>query len=192
MGSLAFGTSCKVHTTSGNIDLTLLPVLDRSQAATALASGGGGGGGSSSSALETATTSGTTVIRVLDALWRHVQTESYEAPAPPRRRGQQQQQQEEGSISSSSTPAIRVLDSRHATTSASIRLSYPPSWEGSIEADTLTGGLDVSGRGVEIIRLDEGFPGYKKHVLARKGRDGAGGSLACNTMSGSITVEVGS
>lgn len=174
-GSLAFGTSCKVHTTSGNIDLNLLPVLDRAQV------GSSPGGGPASSFLETATTSGTTVINVLDALWKHVET------------GSQQQEtlySSSSAASSSSAPAIRVLDSRHSTTSAPISLSYPPAWEGSIDADTLTGGLDVSGRGVEIIRREEEFPGYKKHVLARKGQEGVGGSLTCHSMSGGITVEV--
>ncbi|ROV93025.1 hypothetical protein VPNG_09439 [Cytospora leucostoma] len=262
-GSLAFGTSCRVHTTSGNIDLALLPVLDASQ----IASAGPGG----RSVLETATTSGTTVINVLDALWRDVRTGEYAvgpdwreeqereqgrqrgrdgeagedmdpitgalesiidtvdkiarevldgvwrdviqtgshpahmAPTTPQDLPQQPQREDEAEASSpgsrsktspsssSSPPALRALDSRHVTTSASIRLTYPSTWEGTIEADTLTGGLDVSGRGVEVIRRDEGFPGYKKHLVARKGEDGAGGGdLKVHTTSGSIAVAVGS
>ncbi|ROW06898.1 hypothetical protein VMCG_03977 [Cytospora schulzeri] len=189
-GSLAFGSSCKVHTTSGIIDLTLLPVLDRSQAPLV---SGGGGGGAPSYVLETATTSGTTVVNVLDALWRHVQTGSYEEPPSPRHQQLQEETTSSHSYSSSSSaPAIRVLDSRHATTSAAIRVTYPSTWEGDIEADTMSGGLDVSGRGVEIIRREEEFPGYKKHILARKGQEDVGGSLKCHSMSGSIKVGIGS
>ncbi|KUI74012.1 hypothetical protein VM1G_09496 [Cytospora mali] len=192
-GSVAFGSACHIHTTSGNIDLNLLPVLDRSQI-TSSPRRGGSSSSSSRSVLETATTSGTTVINVMGALWKNVQTGSYVAPTlqlptPPRQQGQGQGR---GAETTFASPAIRVLDSRHATTSASIHVTYPSTWEGDIDADSMTGRLDVSGRGVDIIRREEEFPGYKKHVLARKGREGVGGSLVCHTMSGSITVAVGS
>ncbi|KUI62824.1 hypothetical protein VP1G_09956 [Cytospora mali] len=191
-GSVAFGSACHIHSTSGTIDLNLLPVLDRSQ----ITSSPRRGGSSSRSVLETATTSGTTVINVLGALWKNVQTGSYVAPVlqlptSPQQQGQRQGQEQEPETTFAS-PAIRVLDSRHTTTSASIHVTYPSTWEGDIDADSMTGRLDVSGRGVEIIRRDEEFPGYKKHVLARKGREGVGGALVCHTMSGSITVAVGS
>lgn len=178
-GSLAFGSSCKVHTTSGNIDLNLLPVLDRSQASSF-------SGGGARSVLDTSTTSGTTVINVMDALWGDVQTGSY-AIAAAAAEAQAQTQE-----AASSSRAIRALDSRHSTTSAPIRVTYPSSWEGTIEADSLSGRLDVSGRGVEIIRREEEFPGFKKHILARKGQEGDGGALSCHTTSGSISVLVGS
>ena len=177
-GSVAFSSLCRVHTTSGNIDLSLLPVLDKSQISS---SSSFSSSGDSSPVLETATTSGTTVVNVLDALWRDIRTGSSTSTYSYL-----------SASASSNPPAIRVLDSRHSTTSSPIRVAYPAAWEGTIEADSLTGRLDVSGRGVEIIRRDEEFPGYKKHVLARKGQDGAGGELRCVTTSGSITVEVGS
>lgn len=79
-GSVAFGYSAKVHTTSGAVTLNLLPVLDQAQAATP----------KRTSMVETSTTSGTTAITVLDALWRDTVAGSYvpapvlaSAPSPP-------------------------------------------------------------------------------------------------------------
>jgi hypothetical protein len=217
-GSVAFSHSCNVHTTSGNIDLTLLPVYDKSQIQ----------GRAPTSNLQTSTTSGTTVVNVMNALWKDVQTGSYVAlpppPAPPAApappgpvnatpigaedpysflgdvetppaaapAGEEQppaqvappQQQAEAV----SLPAIRVLNAKHSTTSAAIRLNYPATWEGGIDADSLTGKIAVSGKGVQIIRRDDEFPGYKERVVARKGQDGVGGNIKCHTTSGKISV----
>lgn len=212
-GSVAFSHSCKVHTTSGNIDLTLLPVYDKSQIQSS---------GDASSTLQTSTTSGTTVVHVMDALWKDIQTGSYVAPpqppAPPaaaaapggtdftpigsedpysflgdqeetpapeapasEEEGQQQEQ-------AAAPPAVRVLNSRHTTTSAAIRLNYPATWEGGIDADSLTGKIAITGKGVQVIRRDDEFPGFKERVVARKGEDGVGGNLHCHTTSGAISV----
>lgn len=215
-GSVAFGHSCKVHTTSGNIDLTLLPVYDKSQIQSS--------GGDSSSYLQTSTTSGTTVVNVMDALWKDVQTGSYVAPpAPPPPAaaaaaaapggtedfapigaedpysflGDEEEETpaadppaapEEQPAAAASSPAIRVLSSRHTTTSAAIRLSYPATWEGGIDADSLTGKIAITGKGVQVIRRDDEFPGFKEHVVARKGEDGVGGNVKCHTTSGAISV----
>lgn len=205
-GSVAFSHSCKVHTTSGNIDLTLLPVYDKSQIQSS---------GDSSSNLQTSTTSGTTVINVMDALWKDVQTGSYVAPpAPPAAAAapgeinvtpigaedpysflgdQEAPPVEDPPVSvpeeqAAAPPAIRVLNSRHTTTSAAIRLSYPATWEGGIDADSLTGKIAITGKGVQVIRRDDEFPGFKERVIARKGEDGVGGNVKCHTTSGAISV----
>ncbi|KAL1883957.1 hypothetical protein Daus18300_000065 [Diaporthe australafricana] len=212
-GSVAFSHSCKIHTTSGNIDLTLLPVYDKSQ----IQSGAG------SSALQSSTTSGTTVIKVMDALWKDIQTGAYVAPPappppPPAVPGstdfvpigsedpysflgdqeppaadspptpEEVAADQEAAAAAAASPAIRMLNARHSTTSAAIRLTYPAAWEGGIDADSLTGKIGISGKGVEIIRRDDEFPGFKERVLARKGPDGVGGNLKCHTTSGAITV----
>lgn len=205
-GSVAFSHSCKVHTTSGNIDLTLLPVYDKSQIQSS---------GDSSSNLQTSTTSGTTVINVMDALWKDIQTGSYVAPpAPPSAVAapgeinvtpigaedpysflgdQEAPPAEDPPVSipeeqAAAPPAIRVLNSRHTTTSAAIRLSYPATWEGGIDADSLTGKIAITGKGVQVIRRDDEFPGFKERVIARKGEDGVGGNVKCHTTSGAISV----
>lgn len=209
-GSVAFSHSCKVHTTSGNIDLTLLPVYDKSQIQSS---------GDSSSNLQTSTTSGTTVINVMDALWKDIQTGSYVAPpappaavsapgeinvtpigaedpysflgdqeAPPAEDPPVSVPEEEQAAAAAAPPAIRVLNSRHTTTSAAIRLSYPATWEGGIDADSLTGKIAITGKGVQVIRRDDEFPGFKERVIARKGEDGVGGNVKCHTTSGAISV----
>lgn len=214
-GSVAFSHSCKVHTTSGNIDLTLLPVYDKSQIQSS---------GDASSFLQTSTTSGTTVVNVMDALWKDVQTGSYVAPpAPPAAAAAaaapggtdftpigsedpysflgdeeeapaaeapapEEEQQQEQEQAAAAPPAIRVLSSRHTTTSAAVRLSYPSTWEGGIDADSLTGKISITGKGVQVIRRDDEFPGFKERVIARKGEDGVGGNLKCHTTSGAISV----
>lgn len=232
-GSVAFSHSCKVHTTSGNIDLTLLPVFDKSQIQSS---------GDASSVLSTSTTSGTTKVNVMDALWKDIQTGSYvsppvapappaapvppEAPVPPTAPvppaapvpptagaaadgtdftpigaedpysylGDQEDVPAEEAPApvpeqaAVASPAIRVLSSRHTTTSAAIRLSYPATWEGGIDADSLTGKISISGKGVQVIRRDDEFPGFKERVIARKGDDGVGGNLKCHTTSGAISV----
>lgn len=211
-GSVAFSHSCKVHTTSGNIDLTLLPVYDKSQMQSP-----GGGASSSTSNLQTSTTSGTTVVNVMDALWKDIQTGSYvapPAPAPPapapgsvevtpigaedpysflgdkenEEPAPEQQEQQQPPAAASPPPAIRVLSSKHSTTSAAIRLNYPATWEGGIDADSLTGKIAVAGKGVEVIRRDDEFPGYKERVVARKGQEGVGGNIKCHTTSGKISL----
>lgn len=210
-GSVAFSHSCKVHTTSGNIDLTLLPVYDKSQMQSP-----GGGASSSTSNLQTSTTSGTTVVNVMDALWKDIQTGSYVAlPAPPpapapgsvevtpigaedpysflgdkenEEPAPEPEQQEQQPAAASPPPAIHVLSSKHSTTSAAIRLNYPATWEGGIDADSLTGKIAVTGKGVEVIRRDDEFPGYKERVVARKGQEGVGGNIKCHTTSGKISL----
>lgn len=209
-GSVAFSHSCKVHTTSGNIDLTLLPVYDKSQIQST---------GDSSSNLQTSTTSGTTVINVMDALWKDIETGSYVAPpappaaaatpgeinvtpigaedpysflgdqeAPPAADPPVSVPEDEEQAAAAAPPAIRVLSSRHTTTSAAIRLSYPATWEGGIDADSLTGKIAITGKGVQVIRRDDEFPGFKERVIARKGEDGVGGNVKCHTTSGAISV----
>lgn len=200
--AVAFTHSCKVHTTSGRVDLTLLPVLDATAAAA-------GGGGDYSSFIETGTTSGTTAVGVLDALWTDIDAGKLVSaplavppppPAPlPVRDSDPYDVLEPppspvvaASARAAAQPLLRVLSGRHAATSASIRVTYPSAWEGSIDADSLSGSIDVGGEGVEIIRRGDGFPGgVKKHVLAKKGPDGVGGAVRVHTTSGSIGVRVG-
>lgn len=212
-GSVAFSHSCKVHTTSGNIDLTLLPVYDKSQIQA---------GAPSSSSLQTSTTSGTTVVNVMDALWRDVQTGSYlalpapppppaaapgtvnvtpigaedpysylgdmETPPAPEEEDAEAAPPAPEQPAAVSPPAIRVLTAKHTTTSAAIRVNYPATWEGRIDADSLTGKIAVTGKGVQVIRRDDDFPGYKERIVAQKGEDGVGGNIHCHTTSGKISV----
>lgn len=274
--SVAFGHSCKVHTTSGHVDMTLLPVLDQSQLQSAAAT--------RNSFLSTTTTSGITVINVLEAMWIDAPAVKYiaipsvpptnnnnninappAAPKAPRvapvggsdpydllrpsaRRAESSPLVPRASVqiltpglppqpiqpvastsgganvnintnininpsvdSSSTTTtntgtngiskpagqappaALRVLTGRHTATSASIQVTYPPSWEGFIDADSLTGKIQVGGEGVEIVRREDSPPGVRKrHIVGRKGAlDGKqAGTVRVHTTSGSIGVLV--
>lgn len=193
--NVAFGSSCKVHTTSGHVDLTLLPVLDYAQADATNAK--------TTSSLETSTTSGTTNINVLEPLWGDLVTGSYanspnNAPALPRNErrniGDQDPYDLVGRLNDpvAASRALRVLNGHHTATSATIHVTYPPSWEGVIDGDSMTGKISVQGQGVQVIRQGEDFPGIKRHVLARKGDAEGGGNLKVHTTSGSIGVLIGS
>ncbi|KAI1297504.1 hypothetical protein F5Y03DRAFT_280521 [Xylaria venustula] len=74
--------------------------------------------------------------------------------------------------------------SRHESHSGSINIQYPDSWEGTIEVETESGSINVTGRGVEIIRQRQG------KVIARKGRAG-GGKVIVRARSGSVDLRFG-
>ncbi|CAN8104177.1 unnamed protein product [Discula destructiva] len=211
-GRVAFGFSCKVHTTSGHVDLTLLPVMDRAQA-----NRNGQQDREGTSSLETSTTSGTTVINVLEPLWgSDLQTggayvDLLATNGPPERPRDNDGQQigardpyeviggrdDTASLqppaAAAKSAALRALNGRHTATSATLRVTYPGSWEGWIDEDSMSGKLAVAGQGVQIIRQDSDFPGIKKHILAHKGAEnGKGGNLKLHTTSGNIGVIIGS
>lgn len=208
-GSLAFGYSAKVHTTSGHVILTLLPVLDQAQAAAP----------EKTSMIETSTTSGTTSITVMDALWSDTVAGTYvpapvlagapanntaSLPPPPpvtmpnSRRDDAttsaldtRQQQGAAPVPSSPNPALRVLSARHTATSANLYLTYPRSWEGYIDCDSLSGKIDIGGKDVQIIKRENGLPGIKQHILAGKGDwQSVGAQVKVHTTSGKIGVTV--
>ncbi|KAI1757018.1 hypothetical protein F4782DRAFT_525786 [Xylaria castorea] len=73
--------------------------------------------------------------------------------------------------------------SRHESLSGSINVEYPDSWEGTIEVQTGSGSMSVTGRGVEIIRQEQG------RMVARKGKDG--GKVIVRARSGSVNLRFG-
>ncbi|RYC61982.1 hypothetical protein CHU98_g4220 [Xylaria longipes] len=74
--------------------------------------------------------------------------------------------------------------SKHESHSGSINVEYPDSWEGTIEVQTESGSIGVTGRGVEIIREGQG------RVVARKGKEG-GGKVIVRARSGSVDLRFG-
>jgi hypothetical protein len=74
--------------------------------------------------------------------------------------------------------------SKHETQSGSISVEYPDSWEGTIEAESRSGSVSVRGRGVEVIRKENG------KVIARKGGND-GGKIFVESRSGSIDLKFG-
>ncbi|KAH8883810.1 hypothetical protein GQ53DRAFT_846628 [Thozetella sp. PMI_491] len=85
--------------------------------------------------------------------------------------------------------AWRSLVSQHSTTSASLRLHYPASWEGSIDLSVLSGEIVVVGD-VHDIKYGDAWPGVRKEFHAIKGPRG-GGSVTARTTSGDIKLTIG-
>jgi hypothetical protein len=276
-GALAFTSLCKVHSTSANINLDLLPVLDSDNLG--------------SVSLDSSVTSGTTAINVMEPLWFGSERGGLylpplpsipsfptpptppmppTPPTPPRAPGsanddpeytpigsgdpydilpprnahpplvhasaalaaamaqakqikaqvlaaqakaqaEKQKQQEQvpprppqpvvapetdpqaqteqtHKVNLAANRALK-MGSRHGSTSSSVRLRYPASWEGDIKATTVTGGIRVHGKDVQIVKQDNGWA--NKEVLARKGQEGKGGYMTVKTTSGDIEVLVG-
>lgn len=217
-GAVAFSSTCRIHSTSGDSQVELLPVLHASDADS-----------DSASNLETSTISGDTKLQVREPLWIKKDRKGYLPPhnpgssalPPPVGRDDGPEEEEDEKVipvgdvgaghpylslplprphhsrdldplnsQSRSPPALRCLKSRHSSTSADIQLSYPASWEGELDLGTMSGSLKVSGEGVRVIGDGSRWPGINKHLVARKGADG-GAAASIKTMSGDVRVVVG-
>ena len=177
-GALAFSTGANFKSTSGNMRLELLPVLDASYAGT----------DTKTSALQTASTSGNTGVFVLEPLWVDSVQGSYIPFPAPMVPIPGLETSETGS--SAAAALLRSLNSQHTLTSGDLSLHYPSAWEGELSLATNSGRLTAVGDGVEIIKSGKGFPGFNKYILARKGKEG-GGRLLAKTTSGDVLVTVG-
>jgi len=212
-GAAAFSSTCGIKTTSGGINVDLLPVLDSSLSED----------DSKQALLKTSSTSGTNDITVLDPLWIDSQQGGYvdlpPTPTPPmppvptapwdRERyvpigdddpyswipghlrdgaggaGVVAQQQR----NAANSRALRSLGAEHTTTSAKINVKYPAVWEGLIQLSSVSGKLSARGEGVEIISGGgHGWP--KKPLVAKKGQDHPGW-INIGSVSGNIDVLVG-
>lgn len=179
-GSMAFSSAARIHTTSGTTEIELLPVLDIDSESAGYAD--------YASNLETSSTSGTTKIRVLEPLWidgegRYLPPSSLSSPsAPP---------SPNTNTNTNTIPRpFRCLQSRHSSTSSTLKIEYPGSWEGDLDLGTMSGSLKVSGEGVKVVKAGKGWPGVNMQLLARKG-DGGGSTGVVKTVSGSVWVGVG-
>ncbi|KAJ4308164.1 hypothetical protein N0V84_012262 [Fusarium piperis] len=109
--------------------------------------------------LETDTKSGTSKVTILEPLWTKTEAAS---------------------------PALSALASKHDSISGTIKLQYPSSWEGYVSAQTVSGGQDIRGRGLEVTH--EGGPFARR----TRGRKGDGNSqMAVSSVSGDQSVLVG-
>jgi len=73
---------------------------------------------------------------------------------------------------------------KHESRSGSISVEYPDSWEGTIDVETESGSISVTGRGVVIIREGRG------RVVAQKGEEG-GGRVIARAGSGKVDLRFG-
>ena len=162
--ALAFSRVCQVHSTSGLLDIDALPVLDTSFADSGEAA-----------TLETSSTSGRAVIRVPTPLWTEGSLKRYLSPA--------------GQARAQTRRVLRTMRGRHSSTSANIKLYYPPSWEGDFDFSSMTGKLGAHGENVKVIREGSDWPGVNKKMLARKGPEG-GSYVEARSTSGDIDATV--
>ncbi|KAI1381408.1 hypothetical protein F4677DRAFT_402922 [Hypoxylon crocopeplum] len=154
-GALAFGAGVQLKSTSSNIALDLLPVMDAGRLSP-----------QSPAQLETATTSGTTAVRVLEPLWFGSTTGSSMGSKP-----------------------LNCLMAAHRSTSGDIGLRYPQAWEGYLQAETTSGRLGVRGRDVKIIKSGGGWVGSK--IAAQKGPGGSGSTIQVHALTGDMDAVIG-
>lgn len=159
-GLLAVSSTSRFHSTSGDMNIQLLPVLDKSLAEF-----------DDYASLETSSTSGKIATYVNDPMW--IETSQGVFASPHVTKGS----------------AMRCLKARHTTTSGNINVHYPVAWEGDLELNTLSGKLKASGKDLKKIKEGSDWPGVNKQLLARKGAEGGSYALM-KTLSGNIDVTV--
>ena len=159
--ALAFGglaDAAELSSTSGSIVADLLPVLDRARVTPR-----------QPAQLKTSTTSGSSMVRVLEPLWV--------GDAPFSTAG--------------GTPVLDRLEANHRSTSGSVSLRYPQSWEGDLSARTTSGTLRASGRDLRVMPSSRSWP-RALHAHKRAGTGAQNASLLdVSTTSSEINVVIG-
>ncbi|KAL7806264.1 hypothetical protein V8C44DRAFT_204539 [Trichoderma aethiopicum] len=195
---LAFTSTAKFETVSGDQRLKLLPVF---------------GSGSSDPFLSTDTKSGKTTLTVAEPLWKNSAASigHYDPLAPPDRDGDDEHHDEPWIIIHPDEQPRRLpsppyldlkpgmavagqderhglvnLKSHHASVSGDFRLNYPSSWEGKFAMTTFSGSQDVRGDDLDYKR----GKGIVKRIEGTKG-DGKS-SLTVDSMSGREELVFGS
>ncbi|KAI9838010.1 MAG: hypothetical protein M1819_006164 [Sarea resinae] len=83
---------------------------------------------------------------------------------------------------------MRHLNANHQSTSATLNLQYPGEWEGEIAGSSLSGSIDVAGKGVKVVR-DGKENIIWRNIVARKGH--GDGEATFKSISGSVSLVVG-
>lgn len=194
-GSFYLGTDGTFKSTSGGLRLTILPVTQPESKSVV------------TSALQTDSKSGTTDVEILDPIFLSLLPSDKngapsDVPEPYQPIGEDDPYQlfpppsisedmlETDAKRGIKEPKMRSTQSTHASISGSISVSYPQAWEGTISAKAISGSLDVSGKGVQIIREKNGWG--SKEVVAKKGVDneGEGSSVNLHSIAGGLQFRV--
>ena len=163
--SLLHGSTTELETTSGSLDVEILPVIIRSDMNSTLYTG--------------ATFSNTDLIVNAPLMSSKVVGD------------------ENGTVTKDASllsgthgldSVLRNMKSKHETVSGSMRLRYPSEWEGSITGESISGGVDVTGKGVEIESRARG--GKEIHAVKGKGQESRS-ILRFASVTGSGEVLVG-
>ncbi|KAI0181850.1 hypothetical protein GGR52DRAFT_58026 [Hypoxylon sp. FL1284] len=152
-GALAYGAGVQLKTVSSDIAFNLLPVMNVDELSPA-----------APAQLETATTSGTTAIRILEPLWF-------------------------GASGSAAARPLDCLQALHKSPSGDVGLQYPQAWEGRLKAVTTSGSLNVTGKDVTITKQVGGFPGSK--LEAEKGKSSPGSTIDVRVLTGTLNAVIG-
>ncbi|KAL0940595.1 uncharacterized protein CTRU02_203357 [Colletotrichum truncatum] len=89
-------------------------------------------------------------------------------------------------VSANDQPPLRHLKSSHNTISGNMKIWYPASWEGTINAEAISGNIDIGGKGVKI----ESRTKWPKAVRAVKGQRWAC-EATLSSVSGNERLTVG-
>jgi hypothetical protein len=182
-GKFFIGSHSDFTTTSGSLDVVLLPVITS-------ASPG-------KSSYNTQTYSGLCTVVVLplpSTSSSHIPREDkftdignddpYLTPRIP-------SHPDAHDIASSRGVAIRELVAGHESTSGSLKVRYPEEWEGKMQVETVSGGIKVGGPDLRIV--SDSHKNYAwRELIARKGENADQGSvLSVRAVSGSVEIWVG-
>lgn len=171
-GDFFVSSTGRFNTTSSRIQLVVKPVLTTVD--------------EKRNELSTYSLSGSTHVTLLDPLFvvSNIVDHTQDSMAIP-------------SLTIESSPSIQRFESKlrtfhsiHKTTSGRIEAYYPSSWIGNIDAKTISGRIEMDGKGIKIVERNDGW-GFKK-IKARKGvaRDEDGGSIGLQTVNGRIRLEI--
>ena len=173
VADLAVSSSAKFTSNSGDVNLTLLPVLDSETL--------GGPAVASEPSITTETKSGDVKVNLLEPRWTKLQRLSDDKDGTVQTPGV-------GDSDGNPTPPppLSSLTSRHASISGDITLRYPSSWTGRLQAQTLSGSQRFRGQGLSTYRQSGTFP---RMLVGRKG-DGKS-FMQVDTISGQQDFLVG-
>jgi len=96
--------------------------------------------------------------------------------------------QENDIIEQTRSDYLSNLASVHRTTSGSIKLVYPDSWNGRLSASSTSGSIHIRGSGMHQIEGSDGW--FNKHERWERGN--GDGSIDIASTSGSIAFDIGS
>lgn len=183
---------------SGDLTLKLWPVLDSGLLkATA----------GRKPVLITDTKSGDTKLELLQPVWTSLRTVAWpglpESPATPGKHRDHEHRDPEMDdpwiiihpdseetphvdTTTIAAPALSILKSKHTSVSGDVELRYPHTWEGTLEAETISGSQTVRGEGLQVTKV--GKP-YLRRIVARKGNGDS--ELNVQTVSGDEHILVG-
>ncbi|KAB8293428.1 hypothetical protein EYC80_007743 [Monilinia laxa] len=186
-GDFFVGPTAIFKTSSGRIQVLVKPVLPAAS-----------GDDEERNEFSTYSISGSTYVTLLDALFILPSSISYTHEEPIESTPANHHSTYAPGITTLSDPSsiqlykskLRTFHSTHKSTSGRIEAYYTSSWIGNIQAQTISGRIEVEGKGIKIVERNDGW-GFKS-IKARKGveKDEDGGSVGLETVGGTIVLKI--